>query len=105
MLAHKRQLDRFAYAARNQIEGRTGHAVQLDVLRRDICRAVHAEGNHFSLEVAAKLADVVIVGVEYSHATRMQGFDQLILGPGNISQGPEKLKVHGGYTGDDGYIM
>src|SRR5205823_11019604 len=63
------------------------------------------KGDHLAFEVAAELADIVIIGIEHGYAAWMQGFDDFVLGAGNFSQRVEEFQMHGRNRSDYGQIM
>ena len=67
----------------------------LDVLGAHVSRGFQAEQDDFALEVAPKLADILVVGIQNRGAAVREGLDQLVLGARDSGDGIEEFQMHG----------
>ena len=71
--AEQRQGDALPAAAGDQVERRALEPAILHVLGAHVRRALDAEGHHLPVEVAAKLGNVLVIGVEHCRPAGVAG--------------------------------
>ena len=82
-----------AEAGTDDVELRTQHAAQREILGAIVARMLDAVERNVAVKIAAELRNIGIVGVEKRVASGGQRFDQLVLGARNAGLRAEALQM------------
>ena len=104
VLAEQRAVYGLTHAIADEVEARAFSSDGLDVFGADISDGIEAEEYDLAFEIAAELADILVIGVEERGAGGGEGLDQLVLCACDAGDGIEVFEMHGSDVGDEALV-